>query len=56
MLWKLGERVLSAGPIQVRKDYRMALVEAASLQIKNVHVSDTGKYKLLYVIVIFLKA
>ena len=56
MLWKLGERVLSAGPIQVRKDYRMALVEAASLQIKNVHVSDTGKYKLLHVEIVFMEA
>ena len=42
MLWKQGERVLSAGPIQVRKDFRMTLVEAASLRITNVHVSDTG--------------
>ena len=42
VLWKQGERVLSAGPIQVRKDFRMTLVEAASLRITNVHVSDTG--------------
>lgn len=44
MLWKQGERVLSAGPIQVRKDFRMTLVEAASLRITNVHVSDTGTF------------
>ena len=36
--------MLSAGPIQVRKDYRMTLVEAASLQIRSVDVSDTGKH------------
>ena len=45
VLWKQGERVLSAGPIQVRKDFRMTLVEAASLRITNVHVSDTGNKK-----------
>ena len=45
VLWKQGERVLSAGPIQVRKDFRMTLVEAASLRITNVHVSDTGKFR-----------
>ena len=48
MLWKQGERVLSAGPIQVRKDFRMTLVEAASLRIANVHVSDTGTVSTYY--------
>ena len=43
MLWKKGERVLTAGPIHVRKDFRLNLVEANSLKIENVHVSDTGK-------------
>ena len=43
VLWKQGERVLSAGPIQVRKDSRMSLVEAASLRIKDVDVADAGK-------------
>ena len=42
MLWKKGERVLTAGPIHVRKDFRLNLVEANSLKIENVHVSDTG--------------
>ena len=42
VLWKQGERVLSAGPIQVRKDARMSLVEAASLRIKQVDVADAG--------------
>jgi len=42
VLWKQGERVISAGPIQVRKDPRFALVEAASLRISDVVVADTG--------------
>ena len=53
VLWKQGDRVISAGPIQVRKDYRFALVEAASLRISEVTVADTGKqqigqYKLIF--------
>jgi hypothetical protein len=44
VLWKQGERVISAGPIQVRKDPRFALVEAASLRISDVVVADTGNY------------
>ena len=43
VLWKQGDRVISAGPIQVRKDYRFALVEAASLRISEITVADTGK-------------
>ena len=42
VLWKQGERVISAGPVQVRKDYRLTLVEANSLRITNVDVTDTG--------------
>ena len=42
VLWKQGERVISAGAIQVRKDYRLTLVEANSLRITNVDVTDTG--------------
>ena len=42
VLWKQGERVISAGSVQVRKDARMALVEAASLRITGVDVADTG--------------
>ena len=42
VLWKQGERVISAGPIQVRKDFRFALVESASLRISEVTVADTG--------------
>jgi len=44
VLWKQGERVISAGSIQVRKDYRLTLVEANSLRITNVDVTDTGNY------------
>lgn len=44
VLWKQGERVISAGPIQVRKDFRFTLVEAASLRITGVDVADTGNY------------
>ena len=47
MLWKKGERVLTAGPIHVRKDFRLNLVEANSLKIENVHVSDTGNNWLI---------
>lgn len=43
VLWKQGERVISAGSIKVRKDYRLTLVEANSLRITNVDVSDSGK-------------
>ena len=42
VLWKQGERVISAGSIQVRKDYRLTLVEANSLRITDVDVTDTG--------------
>ena len=42
VLWKQGERVISAGPIQVRKDERLKLVEHNSLRITDVDVSDTG--------------
>ena len=41
-MWKQGERVISAGSIQVRKDYRLTLVEANSLRITDVDVTDTG--------------
>ncbi|CAB4068956.1 unnamed protein product [Lepeophtheirus salmonis] len=44
VLWKRGDRVLSAGPIQVRKDYRLTLVEASSLRITGVDVADTDNY------------
>ena len=44
VLWKQGERVISAGSIQVRKDYRLTLVEANSLRITDVDVTDTGTY------------
>ena len=44
VLWKQGERVISAGPIQVRKDFRFALVESASLRISEVTVADTGNW------------
>ena len=43
MLWKQGERVISAGNVQVRKDARLTLVEAASLRITGVDVADTGE-------------
>ena len=45
-----GERVLSAGPIQVRRDSRMSLVEAASLRIKDVDVADAGETGLRLII------
>ena len=48
MLWKQGERVISAGNVQVRKDARLTLVEAASLRITGVDVADTGKLSGLY--------
>ena len=48
VLWKKGERVLTAGPIHVRKDFRLNLVEANSLKIENVHVSDTGNNWFIY--------
>ena len=44
VLWKQGERVISAGPIQVRKDERLKLVEHNSLRITDVDVSDSGNY------------
>ena len=44
VLWKKGERVISAGDVKVRKDARMTLVEAASLRITGVDVADTGNY------------
>ena len=44
MLWKQGERVLSAGIVKVRKDKRIALVEHSSLRITGVDVADTGNY------------
>ena len=44
VLWKQGERVISAGMVQVRKDARLTLVEASSLRITGVDVADTGKY------------
>lgn len=44
VLWKQGERVISAGPIKVRKDFRITLVEAASLRISQVDVKDKGNY------------
>ena len=47
VLWKQGERVISAGAIQVRKDYRLTLVEANSLRITDVDVTDTGTLLLL---------
>ena len=50
VLWKKGERVLTAGPIHVRKDFRLNLVEANSLKIENVHVSDTGNNCLIYLV------
>ncbi len=46
VLWKQGERVISAGPIKVRQDHRFTLVEADSLQIKDVDVNDAGKKQL----------
>ena len=36
--------MISAGSIQVRKDYRLTLVEANSLRITDVDVTDTGTY------------
>ena len=54
MLWKKGERVLTAGPIHVRKDFRLNLVEANSLKIENVHVSDTGNNCLIYLVYIMI--
>ena len=47
VLWKQGERVISAGSIQVRKDYRLTLVEANSLRITDVDVTDTGILSLI---------
>ena len=44
VLWKQGERVISAGPIQVRKDERLKLVEHNTLRITDVDVSDSGNY------------
>lgn len=42
VLWKQGDRVITAGSVQVRKDARLKLVEASSLRITGVDVSDTG--------------
>ena len=48
VLWKQGDRVISAGAIQVRKDYRFTLVEANSLRITDVDVTDTGTDSFFY--------
>ena len=61
VLWKQGERVISAGSIQVRKDYRLTLVEANSLRITDVDVTDTGiihsklYYKYFDTFVVFVR-
>lgn len=43
VVWKQGDRVLSAGKVMVRVDDRFTLVEAASLRISDVDVADSGK-------------
>jgi hypothetical protein len=46
VLWKQGDRVISAGPVQVRKDARITLVEAQNLRISGIDVADTGQTNL----------
>ena len=43
VLWKQGERVITAGSVKVRKDHRLTMAEASSLKISGVGVADTGK-------------
>ncbi len=43
VLWKQGYRVITAGSVKVRKDDRLALVEADSLRIIMVDVADAGE-------------
>ena len=43
VLWKQGERVITAGAVKVRKDARLSMAEASSLKISGVGVADTGE-------------
>ena len=43
VLWKQGERVITAGAVKVRKDGRLSMAEASSLKISGVGVADTGE-------------
>ena len=52
VLWKQGERVITAGDVKVRKDGRLSMAEASSLKISGVGVADTGEERAtLFVIV-----
>ena len=44
VLWKQGERVITAGSVKVRKDGRLSMAEASSLKISGVGVADTGQW------------
>ena len=48
MLWKQGERVITAGAVKVRKDARLSMAEASSLKISGVGVADTGEIVYQY--------
>ena len=43
LLWKKGNRVLTAGEMMVRRDDRLSLQDYG-LQIRNIEVEDSGEY------------
>ncbi len=44
LMWKQGTRVLTAGTLVVRKDYRMRLRDDFSLELNKLKPDDEGTY------------
>ena len=55
VLWKQGYRVITAGSVKVRKDDRLALVEADSLRIIMVDVADAGQFEFRKLILLVVR-
>ena len=44
VLWRKGDRILSAGKLLVRKDGKVKVTEKYDLKICDIEESDAGKY------------
>ena len=44
VLWRKGDRILSAGKLLVRKDGKVKVTEKYDLKISDIEESDAGKY------------